>query len=105
MTSSEEEIEAVLASIEKTKAEFVNVEAAALEVMAAFKLTQELQEEKQKTLKAIEERFEAVRKEAAKLRAGQVDLENEVQVWCVCIYLCVYVCMYVCMYMTGSGAL
>jgi septal ring factor EnvC (AmiA/AmiB activator) len=91
--SSEEEIQAVAASIEKTKAEFVNVEAAALEVMAAYKRTQDLQEAKQKNLKAIEDKFEAVRKDAAKLRAGQVDLENEVQVrLCVCV-MCM--CMYV----------
>lgn len=73
---ADEEAVAAKQALQKTKAEFVEIESAALVVMEAYKNAQKAQEEKQVALKKIESEYERVRKEAGKLRADQVDLEE-----------------------------
>jgi structural maintenance of chromosome 4 len=76
--AANEELEATKAQLEATKAEYRGIEEDALKVMESYNATQALLDEKKAALAGIEAEYERVKAAVSKLRAAQVDVENEV---------------------------
>ena len=77
--AGQEELEATAAALETAKGEYKGIEEAALRVMETYKATQAVQESKKESMVSIEAKYEAARRAVGKLRAAQVDTENELQ--------------------------
>ena len=77
--SAEEDADAAVEELKALKEEYKGIEEAAMKVMEVYQKTQEMLDQKKEHMTGIEKDYDKVKSALAKLRAAQVDIENELQ--------------------------